>query len=89
MIPHTPNAGLSCRGVTVDTRTQHPHTEDAPMQKRRLGNSDLEVSALGLGCMGMSQSYGPAPEKQELIALIRAAVERISAIPSSLLSEVA
>jgi aryl-alcohol dehydrogenase-like predicted oxidoreductase len=46
------------------------------MQKRKLGNSNLEVSALGLGCMGMSQSYGPAPDKQELIALIRAAVER-------------
>jgi aryl-alcohol dehydrogenase-like predicted oxidoreductase len=46
------------------------------MQKRKLGHSSLEVSALGLGCMGMSQSYGPAPDKQELIALIRAAVER-------------
>jgi aryl-alcohol dehydrogenase-like predicted oxidoreductase len=46
------------------------------MQKRKLGNSNLEVSAIGLGCMGMSQSYGPAPDKQELIALIRAAVER-------------
>jgi aryl-alcohol dehydrogenase-like predicted oxidoreductase len=46
------------------------------MQKRKLGNSNLEVSALGLGCMGMSQSYGPAPDKQELIALIHAAVER-------------
>ena len=46
------------------------------MQKRKLGNSGLEVSALGLGCMGMSQSYGPAPDKQEMIALIRAAVER-------------
>jgi aryl-alcohol dehydrogenase-like predicted oxidoreductase len=46
------------------------------MQKRILGNSDLAVSALGLGCMGMSQSYGPAPDKQEAIALIRAAVER-------------
>ncbi len=45
------------------------------MQKRKLGNSNLEVSALGLGCMGMSQSYGPAPDKQDLIALIRAAVE--------------
>ncbi|HEV8635079.1 MAG TPA: aldo/keto reductase [Chloroflexota bacterium] len=44
------------------------------MQKRRLGN--LEVSAIGLGCMGMSQSYGPAPERRELIALIRAAVDR-------------
>ena len=46
------------------------------MQKRKLGNSRLEVSALGLGCMGMSQSYGPAPDKPELIALMRTAVER-------------
>jgi hypothetical protein len=46
------------------------------MQKRALGKSGLEVSALGLGCMGMSQSYGPAPDKSEMIALIRAAVER-------------
>jgi aryl-alcohol dehydrogenase-like predicted oxidoreductase len=45
------------------------------MQKRTLGNK-LEVSAIGLGCMGMSQSYGPAPDKPELIALIRSAVER-------------
>ncbi len=46
------------------------------MQKRKLGNSNLEVSAIGLGCMGMSQGYGPAPDKPELIALIHAAVER-------------
>jgi aryl-alcohol dehydrogenase-like predicted oxidoreductase len=46
------------------------------MQKRRLGKSGLEVSAIGLGCMGMSQSYGPPPEKRELIALIRKAIER-------------
>src|SRR6266516_4425912 len=46
------------------------------MQKRTLGNSNLEVSALGLGCMGMSFSYGPPPDKQEMITLIRAAVER-------------
>jgi aryl-alcohol dehydrogenase-like predicted oxidoreductase len=45
------------------------------MQKRKLGKSNLTVSALGLGCMGMSQSYGPTPDKQELIALIRAAVD--------------
>ncbi len=45
------------------------------MQKRRLGKSNLEVSALGLGCMGMSFAYGPAADKQEMIALIRAAVE--------------
>ncbi len=46
------------------------------MQKRRLGNSGLEVSALGLGCMGMSFSYGPPSDKQEMISLIRSAVER-------------
>lgn len=46
------------------------------MQKRFLGNSNLEVSALGLGCMGMSQSYGPAPARPDLIAFIRTAVER-------------
>jgi len=46
------------------------------MQKRKLGKSNLEVSALGLGCMGMSFSYGPPKDKQEMIALIRAAVER-------------
>ena len=47
------------------------------MQKRTLGNSNLEVSAIGLGCMGMSQSYGPNPgDRQEMVALIRAAVER-------------
>jgi aryl-alcohol dehydrogenase-like predicted oxidoreductase len=46
------------------------------MLKRRLGNSDLEVSVLGLGCMGMSSSYGPAMDRQEAIALIRAAVDR-------------
>src|SRR5215203_2274542 len=46
------------------------------MDKRRLGNSNLEVSALGLGCMGMSFGYGPAADKQEMISLIRSAVER-------------
>ena len=46
------------------------------MQKRKLGKSDLEVSALGLGCMGMSFSYGPPKDKQEMISLLRAAVER-------------
>jgi len=46
------------------------------MQKRRLGRSNLEVSALGLGCMGMSSGYGPAADKQEMIALLRTAVER-------------
>ncbi|MCE9548720.1 MAG: aldo/keto reductase [Planctomycetia bacterium] len=46
------------------------------MQKRKLGNSGLEVSALGLGCMGMSFSYGPPKDKQEMTALLHAAVER-------------
>ena len=46
------------------------------MQKRKLGKSGLEVSALGLGCMGMSQSYGVPPDKQAMISLIRTAVER-------------
>ena len=46
------------------------------MQKRKLGKSNLEVSAIGLGCMGLSFGYGPAVDKQEGISLIRAAVER-------------
>ena len=46
------------------------------MQKRKLGKSNLEVSAIGLGCMGMSFGYGPAADKQEMISLIRSAVER-------------
>ena len=46
------------------------------MHKRTLGASGLEVSALGLGCMGMSRGYGPSPEKPEMISLMRSAVER-------------
>jgi aryl-alcohol dehydrogenase-like predicted oxidoreductase len=46
------------------------------MQKRKLGKSNLEVSAIGLGCMGMSFGYGPAKDEQEMIPVIRAAVER-------------
>jgi aryl-alcohol dehydrogenase-like predicted oxidoreductase len=45
------------------------------MQRRKLGRSSLEVSAVGLGCMGMSFAYGPAADKQEMISLLRAAVE--------------
>src|SRR6195256_1769292 len=48
---------------------------EGSMQKRKLGNSNLEVSALGLGCMGMSFGYGPAGDKQEMISVIRSAVE--------------
>lgn len=46
------------------------------MQKRKLGSSNLEVSAIGLGCMGMSFSYSPIPDRKEMIALLRAAVEQ-------------
>ena len=46
------------------------------MKKRTLGESQLEVAAVGLGCMGMSQSYPPLPDRNEMIGLIRAAVER-------------
>jgi aryl-alcohol dehydrogenase-like predicted oxidoreductase len=46
------------------------------MQKRKLGKSNLEVSAIGLGCMGMSSGYGPPKDKHEMIALLRAALER-------------
>src|SRR5437667_12845373 len=46
------------------------------MKKRKLGKSNLEVSAIGLGCMGMSYGYGPAGDKKEMISLVRSAVER-------------
>src|SRR5580693_196247 len=46
------------------------------MEKRKLGNNNLEVSAIGLGCMGMSFSYGPPKDKQEMTAVLRAAIER-------------
>jgi aryl-alcohol dehydrogenase-like predicted oxidoreductase len=51
-------------------------TVEGILQKRTLGNSNLEVSAIGLGCMGMSFGYGPPKDKQEMTAVIRAAVER-------------
>src|SRR6266568_2342647 len=60
-------------------RSLRPFTqrqETRRMQKRTLGKSNLEVSALGLGCMGMSFSYAPFPDKQEMIRLLRSAVER-------------
>src|SRR5512136_2431514 len=51
-------------------------SKEETMQKRKLGKSGLEVSTLGLGCMGMSFSYGPPKDKQEMTSLLRAAVER-------------
>ncbi len=53
-----------------------PQMKENNMQKRKLGSGGLEVSALGLGCMGMSFGYGPAGDKREMIALLRSAVER-------------
>src|SRR4029077_18972221 len=50
-------------------------TLGATMQKRKLGNSNLEVSAIGLGCMGMSWSYGPPKDKAEMRSLLRKSVE--------------
>src|SRR3989449_10734846 len=58
---------------------QHEHRkglEGETMQKRKLGKSNLEVSAIGLGCMGMSFSYGPPKDKQEMTKLLHAAVDR-------------
>lgn len=46
------------------------------MKKRKLGNSNLEVSTVGLGCMGMSHGYGPASDKKEMISLIHTAIDR-------------
>ena len=52
------------------------NTEGEPMKKRKLGNSNIEVSALGLGCMGMSFSYGAPADRQEMISLLRSAVDQ-------------
>ncbi|HMJ23184.1 MAG TPA: aldo/keto reductase [Terriglobales bacterium] len=67
-------------GANNSVQGQHlnrnPSVEGETMQRRKLGKSDLEVSAIGLGCMGMSFGYGPAADKKEMISLIRTAVER-------------
>jgi aryl-alcohol dehydrogenase-like predicted oxidoreductase len=71
-------AGLPCADVSASSAWQVPHRVlgEHAMQKRTLGNNNLEVSAIGLGCMGMSFGYGPAADKQEMISLIRSAFER-------------
>jgi len=58
-----------------NTRPAQHSMQEKRMQKRKLGKSDLEVSAIGLGCMGMSFGYGPPSDKAEMISLIRMAVE--------------
>jgi aryl-alcohol dehydrogenase-like predicted oxidoreductase len=60
----------------VGLEFQPRRPKEFQMQKRKLGNSNLEVSAIGLGCMGMSFSYGPPKDKREMISLLQAAVER-------------
>jgi len=72
---------LSAVRYTAQTRSKITPTFNSKkgaqkMQKRKLGNSNLEVSALGLGCMGMSFGYGPAGEKKKMISVIRSAVEQ-------------
>src|SRR5213080_3999396 len=62
--------------VTFSRANLRSELRSLSMKKRKLGKSGLEVSAIGLGCMGMSFSYGPPKDKKEMIALIRAAVER-------------
>src|SRR5438876_85820 len=77
----TNNTRADVRGRTFRSGTQRQETRQIKrggqhMQKRTLGNNNLEVSALGLGCMRMSHDESPLPDKQEMIALIRSAVER-------------
>src|SRR6185369_5418580 len=70
---------MSFRRLTIckDSSRKKPNKlKEKTMQKRTLGKSGLEVSALGLGCMGMSFSYGPAKDKKEMTALLHAAVDR-------------
>src|SRR5438876_10998 len=69
-------AGQPARGRASVPAVNTQNGTGETVLKRKLGDSQLEVSAVGLGCMGMSQSYLPIPDRQEMIALIRAAVEQ-------------
>src|SRR5437588_2593827 len=69
-------AGRTFRSGTQRQETRQINRGGQHMQKRTLGTKNLEVSALGLGCMRMSHDESPIPDKQEMIALIRSAVER-------------
>ena len=74
LLHHPYSIGLTAR---LPGKLRHVALEEeSKMQKRNLGNSNLEVSALGLGCMGLSFAYGQAPDKQDAIKLIRTAFER-------------
>jgi len=67
---------VNCTRIEPERNYSVEHSKGLTMQKRKLGNSNLEVSALGLGCMGMSASYGRIPDRQEMISLLRAAFDR-------------
>ena len=73
---HTTNAYRDPPDLSPGARLDPPALVFATMQKRKLGSSGLEVSALGLGCMGMSHGYGKPGDKSEMISVLRGAVER-------------
>jgi len=76
--------GVRGAGTGKRLSTATAGLEGETTQKRTLGRSGLEVSALGLGCMGMSHGYGPAADKQEMISLLRSAVARGITYPEHL-----
>src|SRR4051812_16300368 len=75
-MPKAPSPHHELGGASRDAQARAALMKGDTMQKRRLGTGDLAVSAVGLGCMGMSYGYGPAGDRQEMIALLRSAVER-------------
>jgi aryl-alcohol dehydrogenase-like predicted oxidoreductase len=75
-IGHRASPALTDNHIVARLRFFGTTPKEDMMQKRKLGNSGLEISAIGLGCMGMSFGYGPPADRQEMTALIRAAVDR-------------